>query len=537
MLRAVGFFDEDFARPMIGVASLFSDITPCNAHLDRLARKAIEGIRAGGGVPQIYGAPTASDGIMMGHQGMRYSLVSREVIADSLEVVSGGMNHDGLLALGGCDKNMPGCLMAMARLNIPSIFVYGGSILPGVGSEGESLDIVSIFEAVGKYQAGTIDAKKLANVECESCPGAGACGGMYTANTMSSAIEAMGMSLPYDASYPAVTAAKEREAFLAGQALVKLIERNIRPRDLITRSSLENAYTLVLALGGSTNAVLHLMAIAREANVAWTLADFDRVGAKVPHLADLKPGGRYAMNDLHRVGGTPAVLRALLDAGMIDGSCLTVTGKTLAENLADIPSVYSRSQDVVRPLDNPMFGSGHIKILHGNLAPEGAVAKVAGLKVRRLTGPAKVFDGEEACAAAIEAREIQPGDVVVVRGEGPVGGPGMREMLAVTAALVGQKLGEVVGLITDGRFSGGTHGLVVGHVAPEAYKGGPIALVKDGDQITIDADAQSLTLEIDDTEMSRRRAAWVPPPPRVQRGVLAKYARCVSSASEGAVTS
>ncbi|MFQ3652524.1 MAG: dihydroxy-acid dehydratase, partial [Gemmataceae bacterium] len=488
MLRAVGFHDDDFSRPMIGVASLFSDITPCNAHLDRLVRKGIEGIRAAGGVPQIFGVPTASDGIMMGHLGMRYSLVSREVIADSIEVVCGGMHHDGILAFGGCDKNMPGCIMAMARLNVPSVFVYGGSILPGVGSEGEPLDIVSIFEAVGKYQAGSIDAKKLANIECEACPGAGACGGMYTANTMSSAIEAMGLSLPYDASYPAVTAAKEREAFRAGQAVVELVRKNLRPRDLITRSSLENAYTLVLALGGSTNAVLHLMAIAREAEVPWSLADFDRIGAKVPHLADLKPGGRYAMNDLHRVGGTPAVLRALLDAGLINGSCLTVTGKTLAQNLADTPSVYSRTQDVVRPLDNPLHGTGHIKILYGNLAPEGAVAKVAGLKVRRLTGPARVFDGEEACAAAIEARQIKPGDVVVIRGEGPVGGPGMREMLAVTAALVGQKLGEVVGLITDGRFSGGTHGLVVGHVSPEAYRGGPIALIQEGDRITIDAD-------------------------------------------------
>ena len=537
MLRAVGFHDEDFSRPMIGVASLFSDITPCNAHLDRLARKGIEGIRAAGGVPQIFGVPTASDGIMMGHLGMRYSLVSREVIADSIEVVAGGMHHDGILAFGGCDKNMPGCIMAMARLNVPSVFVYGGSILPGVGSEGEALDIVSIFEAVGKYQAGSIDAKKLANIECESCPGAGSCGGMYTANTMSSAIEAMGMSLPYDASYPAVTAAKEREAFLAGQALVQLVQKNIRPRDIITRRSLENAYTLVLALGGSTNAVLHLLAIAREAEVPWTLDDFDRLGAKVPHLADLKPAGRYVMNDLHRVGGTPAVLRALLDAGLIDGSCLTVTGKTLAENLADIPSVYSRPQDVVRPIEKPLFGTGHIKILRGNLAPQGAVAKVAGLKVRRLTGPARVFESEEACAAAIEARQICPGDVVIIRGEGPVGGPGMREMLAVTAALVGQKLGEIVGLITDGRFSGGTHGLVVGHVSPEAYCGGPIALVQQGDRITIDADTQTLTLEVDEAELARRRAVWQQPPLRVTRGVLAKYARCVSSASQGAVTS
>src|SRR5947209_11513266 len=367
MLRAVGFHDDDFSRPMLGVASLFSDITPCNAHLDRLARKGCEGVRAGGGVPQIFGAPTASDGIMMGHQGMRYSLVSREVIADSLELVAAGMNHDGLLAFGGCDKNMPGCLMAMARLNIPSIFVYGGSILPGTGPGGEDVDIVSIFEAVGKAQAGTLDKAGVHKVECEACPGAGSCGGMYTANTMSSAIEAMGMSLPYDASNPAVSAAKERQAFQAGQALVKLIERGIRPRDIITRKSLENAYTFVLALGGSTNAVLHLMAIASEAGVEWSLADFDRLGDKVPHLADLKPGGRHVMYDLHKVGGTPAVLKALLEAGLLHGDCITVTGKTLAENLRDVPSVYAKKQDVVRPIDRPMHPTGHIIILHGNL--------------------------------------------------------------------------------------------------------------------------------------------------------------------------
>ena len=437
------------------MASLFSDITPYNAHLDRLARKGCEGVRAGGGVPQIFGAPTASDGIMMGHQGMRYSLVSREVIADSIEVVAGGMNHDGILAFGGCDKNMPGCVMAMARLNVPSIFVYGGSILPGIGPDGSDIDIVSIFEAVGRFQAGKLDEAGVHHIECEACPGAGACGGMYTANTMSSAIEAMGMALPYGASNPAVSSAKEREAFLAGQALIQLIHKDIRPRDIITRASLENAYTLVLALGGSTNALLHLMAIAREANVSWTLADFDRLGGRVPHLADLKPGGRYVMNDLHRVGGTPAILKALLEAGLLHGDCLTVSGRTLAENLKDVESVYSRKQDVVYPLDRPMHATGHLVVLHGNLAPEGAVAKVAGLKIRRITGPARVFDGEEACFAAIQKREIKAGDVVVIRGEGPVGGPGMREMLSVTAALSGQGLGESIGLITDGRFSGG----------------------------------------------------------------------------------
>ncbi|MCI0639205.1 MAG: dihydroxy-acid dehydratase [Gemmataceae bacterium] len=537
MLRAVGFHDDDFDRPMIGVANLHSDITPCNAHLNRLAQKVIEGIRAGGGVGQVFGAPTASDGIMMGHQGMRYSLVSREVIADSIEVVCGGMNHDGLIALGGCDKNMPGCVMAMARLNIPSIFVYGGSILPGVSAHGQEIDIVSIFEAVGQFQAGKMDEKGVHNVECEACPGAGACGGMYTANTMSSAIEAMGMSLPYDASNPAVSSAKDREAFLAGKFLIPLIERGIKPRDLITRKSLENAYTFVLALGGSTNAVLHLLAIAREAEVPWTLADFDRLGDKVPDLADLKPSGQYVMHDLHKVGGTPAVLRALLDAGLMHGDCMTVTGKTLAENHKDVASIYRREQPVIKPIDKPMHARGHIVILKGNLAPEGAVAKVSGLKKRSITGPAKVFDGEEACFAAIKERRIVPGDVIVMRGEGPVGGPGMREMLSVTAALSGQGLGEQIGLITDGRFSGGTRGLVVGHVAPEAWVGGPIAALENGDKVTIDADRKELSVALSEAELAKRMIGKTLPPPREARGVLGKYARTVRSASEGAITS
>ena len=536
MLRGVGFSDDDFDRPVIGVASLFSDITPCNAHLDRLALKGREGIRAGGGVPQTFGAPTVSDGISMGHMGMRYSLVSREVIADSIETVCGAMNHDGLVAFGGCDKNMPGCVMAMARLNVPSVFVYGGSIMPGVGPHGEDVDIVSIFEAVGKFQAGTIDAKTLHKVECESCPGHGSCGGMYTANTMASAIEAMGLSLPYGASNPAVSAAKEREAFQAGRAVVGLIEANLRPRDIITRKSLENAYTFVLALGGSTNAVLHLMAIAYEAGVPWTLADFDRLGAKVPHLADLKPGGKHVMFDLYRVGGTPAVLKALLEKGFLHGDCPTVTGKTLAENLADVPSVFAKPQSVVRPFEKPMFDHGIIVVLYGNLAPEGAVAKVAGLKQRSITGPAKVFDGEEACFQAIVARKIVAGDVIVIRGEGPVGGPGMREMLSITGALMGQGLGESVGLITDGRFSGGTHGLVVGHVSPEAWVGGPIALIEPDDSITIDADGKLLTLNVPASELEARKGRWKAPGPRVERGVLAKYAKLVRSASEGAVT-
>ncbi len=536
MLRAVGFHDDDFDRPMIGVANLHSDITPCNAHLNRLATKALEGIRAGGGVGQTFGAPTASDGIMMGHQGMRYSLVSREVIADSIEVVAGGMNHDGVLALGGCDKNMPGCLMAIARLNVPSIFVYGGSILPGVGDEGD-IDIVSIFEAVGRFQANKLSAEGVHKVECEACPGAGSCGGMYTANTMSSAIEAMGMSLPYDASYPAVSAAKDRETFLAGKLLVSLIEKGIKPRDIITRKSLENAYTFVLALGGSTNAVLHLMAIAREAEVAWTLADFDRLGDRVPDLADLKPGGKYVMFDLHKAGGTPAVMKALLEAGYLHGDCMTVTGNTLAENLKNVPSIYAREQKVIKPINAPMHPTGHIIILKGNLAPDGAVAKVAGLSKRNITGPAKVFDGEEACFAALQAREIQPGDIVVIRGEGPIGGPGMREMLSVTAALSGQGLGEHVGLITDGRFSGGSRGLVVGHVSPEAFAGGPIALLKTGDIVTIDADKKDVSVALSADVWAKRKAEWKQPPPREKRGVLAKYAKTVSSASEGAITS
>jgi dihydroxy-acid dehydratase len=536
MLRGVGFTDADFDSPVVGVASLFSDITPCNSHLDRLAAKGREGVRAAGGVPQTFGAPTVSDGISMGHPGMRYSLVSREVIADCIETVAGAMNHDAVLAFGGCDKNMPGCVMAMARLNVPSVFVYGGSILPGVGPDGEDVDIVSIFEAVGKFQAGAIDEKKLHQIECASCPGSGSCGGMYTANTMASAIEALGLCLPYGSSNPAVTAAKDREAYLAGRAVVECVRLNLRPRDLITRRSLENAYTLVLALGGSTNAVLHLMAVAREAGVEWSLADFDRLGAKVPHLADLKPGGRYVMFDLYRVGGVPAVLRALLDRGLLHGDCPTVTGKTMAENLADVPSVYAKPQQVVLPFEEPMFGHGHIVILKGNLAPDGAVAKVAGLKQRAITGPAKVFDGEEACFEAIRARKIVAGDVVVIRGEGPVGGPGMREMLSITGALMGQGLGESVGLITDGRFSGGTHGLVVGHVAPEAWVGGPIGLVRDGDRITIDADKKELTLHVEAAELAKRTATWAKPPLRVERGVLAKYAKLVRSASEGAVT-
>ena len=534
--RAMGLTDEDIYKPWVGIASTWNEATPCNITLDRQAKAAKEGVKLAGGTAREFVTIAVSDGIAMGHEGMKASLVSREIIADSIELMCHAHGYDALIGLAGCDKSLPGTLMAMARLNVPSVFVYGGSILPGIGPDGEAVDIVSIFEAVGKFQAGQIDAAKLHKIECESCPGAGSCGGMYTANTMSSAIEAMGMSLPYDASYPAVTAAKERESFLAGMALMRCVERNIRPRDIITRKSLENAYTLVLALGGSTNAVLHLMAIAKEAGVPWTLADFARLGEKVPHLADLKPSGKYVMFDLYKVGGTPAVLKALLDKGMLHGDCITVTGGTLAENLKDVPSVFAKPQDVVMPFDKPKHATGHIAILHGNLAPDGAVAKLSGLKQRSITGPAKVFDGEEACAKAIEARQIVPGDVVVIRGEGPVGGPGMREMLSITGALMGQGLGDTVGLITDGRFSGGTHGLVVGHVSPEAWVGGPIGLLKDGDSVTIDGDTKTLKVNLPDAELAARKAAWVKPALKVERGVLAKYAKLVSSASDGAVT-
>jgi dihydroxy-acid dehydratase len=534
MLRAVGFTDEDFDRPVIGVASTWSEITPCNVHINRLAEKVREGVRVGGGVPQIFGTITVSDGISMGTEGMKFSLPSREVIADSIELVANAQRFDGVVAIGGCDKNMPGCLMALARLNLPSLFVYGGTIMPGV-CRGHSVDIVSVFEAVGQYSAGKISREELREVECSAIPGAGSCGGMYTANTMASAIEALGMSLPGSSSAPAVTSRKAEDCYEAGQTVVRLIEQQITPRKILTKEAFENAITLVMALGGSTNAVLHLIAIARQMDLPLSIDDFTRVGHRVPHLADLKPGGRYAMTDLDRVGGVQAVLKMLLHAGFLHGDVLTVTGRTMAENLEHAPDL-AEGQDVVMPLEKPLHPTGPLVILRGNLAPEGAVCKVAGLKTTYHRGPAKVFDSEDESFEAIMNHRIKDGDVVVIRYEGPKGGPGMREMLAVTAALVGQGYGETVGLITDGRFSGGTHGMVVGHIAPEAQVGGPIAIVQDGDIITIDAERNLLSVDLSDEEIRQRLARWTPPAPKYTSGVMGKYAKLVNSASEGAIT-
>lgn len=535
MLRAVGLTDEDFDKPLVGIASTWSEITPCNSHIDRLAAKVREGVRVGGGVPQIFGTITVSDGISMGTEGMKFSLPSREVIADSIELVGNAQRFDGIIAIGGCDKNMPGCLMALARLDIPSVFVYGGTIMPGV-CNGRDIDIVSVFEAVGQYSAGKIDHAQLREIEERAIPGAGSCGGMYTANTMASAIEALGMTLPGSSSMPAVTSRKHKDCYTAGQSVVRLIEKQITPRRIMTKAAFENAITLAMALGGSTNAVLHLIAIARQIGVPLTIDDFTRIGAKVPHLADLKPGGKYVMTDLDRVGGVPAVMKVLLKEGLLDGETLTVTGNTLAENLADAPDLATEQQ-VVMPFDRPLHPSGPLVILKGNLAPEGAVCKIAGLKNIVHKGPAKVFNSEEEIFEAIMGHKITHGDVAVIRYEGPKGGPGMREMLAVTAALVGQGYGETVGLITDGRFSGGTHGMVVGHVSPEAQVGGPIAIVEDGDIITIDAEQNLLHIDLTGEEIAARLRSWkAPEPTYAQGGVLAKYAKLVHSASEGAIT-
>ncbi len=535
MLRAVGFRDDDFSKPIIGIANAYSDLTPCNAGLDAQARAAAEAITAAGGMPRTFGTITISDAISMGTEGMKCSLVSREVIADSIETVCRGLSLDGVLAVGGCDKNMPGALIAMARLDIPAVFVYGGTIKPGRYRE-RDLNIVSVFEAVGAHGAGRISDDEFGAIERLACPGIGSCGGMYTANTMSSAFEALGMSLPASSTVAAEDQAASDVAADAGTALLHLIERDITARRILTRQAFENAITVVMAIGGSTNAVLHFLAIAHAAGVELHIDDFEQIRERVPHIADMMPSGKYVATDLHRVGGIPLVMRMLLDAGLLHGDCLTVTGKTLAENLAGVPARPPEGQDVVLPIERPKYAQGHLVILKGNLAPEGAVAKISGLKHTSITGPARVFETEEACMQAVMSDLVKPGDVVVIRYEGPKGGPGMREMLSPTSAIIGKGLGDSVGLITDGRFSGATYGLVVGHVAPEAQVGGPLALVENGDSITIDADRRLLQLNVDDAELSRRRAAWQAPPIKYERGVLAKYARQVSSASTGAVT-
>ncbi len=534
MLHAVGFTCADFQKSQVGIASTWSQVTPCNMHIDRLARRAAEGVAAAGGKPVIFNTITISDGISMGTQGMRYSLVSREIIADSIEAVAGCEAFDGLVAIGGCDKNMPGCLIAMARLNRPAVFVYGGTIKPGC-HHGKPVDIVSVFEAVGKKARGEISGKELAQIEGCAIPGAGSCGGMYTANTMASAIEALGMSLPNSGAQNAVSAAKTRDCREAGQAVMNLIRRGIRPSDILTREAFLNAIALVMAMGGSTNAVLHLLAIAHAANVKLELDDFTRVGARTPVLADLKPSGRHVMSDLVAIGGTAPLMRRLIEEGLMNGDLLTVTGQTLRQNLKHIRP-YPQGQTIIRPFDNPIKPTGHLVILRGNLAPEGAVAKISGHEGLRFEGRAIVFESEETALAAILKGTVKKGHVVVIRNEGPKGGPGMREMLSPTSAIMGRGLGQDVALITDGRFSGGSHGFVVGHIAPEAAVGGPIGLVKNGDGISIDAEQRRIDLMVPAAEFKRRKAAWRKPAPKETRGVLAKYAREVGSASAGAVT-
>ena len=535
MLRAVGFGDADFTKPIIGVASAHSTITPCNAALDRLARRAEEALRGAGAMPQTFGTITVSDGISMGTEGMRYSLVSREVIADSIETACGAQRMDGLLAIGGCDKNMPGAMIAIARLDIPAIFVYGGTIKPGHFG-GRDLTVVSVFEAVGAAGAGRMPQSELLEIERRACPGAGSCGGMFTANTMSAAIEAMGMSLSGSSTMAAEDQETADGAARAAIVLADAVRARRLPRQILTRKAFENAIAVVMAIGGSTNAVLHLLAIARAAGVALAIDDFETIRQRVPVLCDLKPSGRYVTTDLHRAGGIPQVMRILLAHGALHGDALTMEGRTVADVVKDVPPRPSSDQDVIHPWERPLAPTGHIVILRGNLAPDGAVAKVSGPGAHEITGPARVFDSEEACLAAILAGAIRAGDVVVIRYEGPKGGTGMREMLAPTAALIGAGLGESVGLITDGRFSGGSHGLVVGHVAPEAALGGPLALVREDDSITIDAARRELRINVAERELAQRRAAWKAPAPRYTSGVLAKYARLVSSSSEGAVT-
>ncbi len=534
MLRAVGFTDEDFKKPMIGIASTWSEVTPCNVHIDKLAREAKDGARDNGGAPMIFNTITVADGIAMGHEGMFYSLPSREVIADSIETVTNAERLDGIVAIGGCDKTTPGCLISIGRMNIPSVYVYGGTIQPGK-LNGEDIDIVSSFEAVGQYHEGTIGEEELHKVECHACPGAGACGGMYTANTMASAVEALGMSIPGSSSTPAVNDYKESECKQAGELVIELLEKDIYPRDIMTKEAFENAITVVMALGGSTNAFLHLLAIAHSAGVDLTLDDFERVRQEVPHIADMKPSGKYVMQDLYEAGGVPAVMKLLLEEGLLHGDCLTVTGKTVAENLAEVPSL-KEGQQVIVPFDKPIKPKGPLVVMKGNLAPEGAVAKMSGQKISRFEGPARVFDGEDATTEAIVNDEVKAGDVIVIRNVGPKGGPGMPEMLSITAMIVGKGLNGKVALMTDGRFSGGSHGFVIGHVAPEAYVGGPIGLLQDGDIITIDSDTQQINVDLSEEEFERRRQGWMKPEPKHTSGVLAKYARLVSSSAKGAVT-
>lgn len=535
MLRAVGFQDEDFNKAIVGVANAYSTITPCNMGINQLAQRAEAGIKLAGAMPQMFGTITISDGISMGTEGMKYSLVSREVIADSIETACNGQNMDGVIAIGGCDKNMPGAMIAMARMNIPAIFVYGGTIKPG-HYNGRDLTIVSSFEAVGEYSAGKIDDTELMEVERRACPGAGSCGGMYTANTMSSAFEAMGMSLPYSSTMAAEDIEKADSTEESAKVLVEAIRNQLLPRQIITRKSIENAISVIMAVGGSTNAVLHFLAIAHAAGVELNLDDFETIRDRVPVLCDLKPSGRYVATDLHQAGGIPQVMKMLLVHGLLHGDCITITGKTIAEILADVPDEPPSNQDVIRPWNHPMYAQGHLAILKGNLATEGAVAKITGVKNPSITGSARVFDSEEECLDAILAGKIKAGDVIIVRYEGPIGGPGMREMLAPTSAIIGAGLGDAVGLITDGRFSGATYGMVVGHVAPEAAVGGAIALVEEGDSITIDANSRLLQINIGDAELASRRAKWQPRPPRYTKGILAKYAKLVSSSSVGAVT-
>ncbi len=534
MLYAVGFKEADFKKSQIGVVSTWSQVTPCNMHIDKLARETAKGVDASGGKAVIFGTITISDGISMGSEGMRYSLVSREIIADSIEAVAGCEGFDGLVAIGGCDKNMPGCLMAMSRLNRPAVFVYGGTILPGK-HKGKDVDIVSVFEAVGAHARGDIDDRELKQIESTAIPGAGSCGGMYTANTMASAIEALGMSLPNSSAQAAVSKAKRDDCQRAGAAVLNLIKRGITPRDIMTRESFLNAITLVMALGGSTNAVLHLLAMANTAGVRLSIDDFTRVASKTPVLADLKPSGKYVMADLVRIGGTVPLMKLLVEEGLMDGSCLTVTGKTMKENLRGAKP-YPANQQVVRPLSDPVKKTGHLVILYGNLAPKGAVAKISGKEGLRFEGRAKVFESEETALKAILDGTIRKGHVIVIRREGPKGGPGMREMLSPTSAVMGKGLGKDVALITDGRFSGGSHGFVVGHITPEAHVGGPIAIVRDGDPIVIDAVKHRLDLGISAAELKNRLARWKPYAPRYTRGALAKYASHVTSASEGAIT-